>query len=192
MSFVLESAVMGAPEGATMFDETHRKLRRLILSQDDVRQASEIARYILEHDLWDETKWSDSRIIGRGLQNAMVVSYIRPFSGNSDTRHTLTRPNIGIDKLLTESEWQSHQEIKRMRDTVFAHTDAELRDLSLVIHQVGENATAKAISHNPYVMKSKQAIESFLSLFDRVLCLLSEKTIKLQRELEVGSKHPAP
>ena len=79
-----------------------------------------------------------------------------------------------------------------MRDTVFAHTDAEQRDLSLAIHLVGESASAQAISHNPYVMKSKQTIESFLSLFDRVLCFLVEETIKLQRELKVGSKHPAP
>lgn len=79
-----------------MSDETLSKLRRLILSQDDLRQASEIARYILKHDLWDESKWSDSRIIGRGLQTAMVVSYIRPFSGNSDTAHTWARPNIGV------------------------------------------------------------------------------------------------
>lgn len=175
-----------------MSDKMLPKLRRLILSQEDVQQAIDIAQYILEHSLWDEAKWSDARLIGRGLQTAMVVSYIRPFSGNFDAEHTFSRPRIDIDKLLTEPEWRLHQEIKEMRDTVFAHTDAEQRNLSLSIYKFGEYSTANAISRNPYVMKSKQVTEDFLSLFKRVQCLFLEETIRLQSDLEAGSKYPAP
>ena len=105
---------------------------RLLISYNDFRRASQIARYILKHRL--QAKVDRLRgerryrvmLLWQALNCAMVVAYCRPFSGN-DRRTARRIPDLPRRFLatLTSEEREIPELALRDRNTLLAHSDSE-------------------------------------------------------------------
>lgn len=166
------------------FTEAEKRYRRLILSDEDVGQALEWAHYILEHQLWDEPSKSEARLLGRGLQTAMIVAYTRPFSGNREHDHTLERPRLELETRLDKSQFQWHRHLCKLRNQVHAHSDAEVHDLTVSTR----NRITVPISRNPYVMMSKDEMDRTLDLLKCVQHLIILDIFEAQSTFEDGDQ----
>jgi len=106
---------------------------RLLISYNDFRRASQIARYILKHRL--QAKVDRLRgerryrvmLLWQALNCAMVVAYCRPFSGN-DRRTARRIPDLPRRFLatLTSEEREIPELALRDRNTLLAHSDSEV------------------------------------------------------------------
>ena len=177
------AAERGVIHGEAMLTEREKKqFRRLILTSIDLEQASSWGHYILENNLWDETK-SSNKDLARGLQTAMIVAYIRPFSGNNKTEDTLHKPMLPLKNILTDEQWNLHKCIHKKRNTVFAHSDSDVRDLEISVSDINGQKFALPISHNPYVMRNQSELRDFLDLVETVRGVVSDRIIELQEKL---------
>lgn len=172
---------------AMLTDREKKQFRRLVLTSIDLEQASSWGRYILENNLWDESVRSN-KDLARGLQTAMIVAYIRPFSGNNKTKDTLHRPMLPLKSVLTDKQWNLHKCIHNKRNTVFAHSDSEVRDLDISVSDINGQKSALPISNNPYVMRNEGEIRDFLNLVETVSGVVSDRIIELQEKLSSNDK----
>jgi hypothetical protein len=116
-------------------NEWEAKLRlfeRLLISYNDFKQAWEIADYIARHKLHDKVeRLSGSRrrriqLLWQALNCSMVVSYCRPFCGN--TRRSARRvPDLPgrFVKALNPNERELHAVAMEDRNKLLAHSDPD-------------------------------------------------------------------
>lgn len=169
-----------------MTTKEKKRVRRLILSEMDMNQSLSWAKYILKNQLFDERVNSDSKVVGLGLQTAMIVAYIRPFSGNKPTIDTEQRPGLPLKEKLPPDLWDLHERLLERRNQVFAHTDAAARDLEVIVKDLGGEATVLPISNNPFVMSSKGELLNFIALVEQVKQLIGETVREVQKSFPVG------
>ena len=111
-------------------------LLRLLISYNDLQQASWIASYILDHRFQEKVdrmrgrRQYRIRLLWQALNSAMVVSYCRPFSGN-DRRLAKPVPDLPKRFLrpLSREERELHRVAMSDRNTMLAHSDSDAWDL---------------------------------------------------------------
>lgn len=172
---------------AMLTDREKKQFRRLVLTSIDLEQASSWGHYILENNLWDESV-SSNKDLARGVQTAMIVAYIRPFSGNNKTEDTLHRPMLPLKSVLTDEQWKLHKCIHNRRNTVFAHSDSDVRDLEISVSNINGQKFVLPISNNPYVMRNEGELRDFLDLVETVSGAVSDRIIELQEKLSSNDK----
>jgi len=65
-----------------------RQLCRLLISYNDFKHASDLVHFFTDGDYvvdrveWDSGNYYERKTIGEALNEALLVSYARPFSGN--------------------------------------------------------------------------------------------------------------
>lgn len=168
-------------------DKDKKKYRRLILTSIDLEQASSWGNCILENNLCDESI-SSNKDMARGLQTAMIVAYVRPFSGNNKTEDTLQRPMLSLKSILSDEQWNLHNCICNKRNTVFAHSDSDVRDLEVSVININGQMSILPISHNPYVMQNESELRDFLNLVKKVHEVVSDKIVELQEKLSSNDR----
>ncbi|UXZ55810.1 hypothetical protein LOS15_07270 [Halomonas sp. 7T] len=170
----------------TKLIQEQKRLRRLVLSEYDIIEAKDICHYILKNGLWNEDGTHEKRLLGRSLQSAMVMAYCRPFSGNSKTEHTLPHPNVDIDKKLSVEQHGLHLDLKRLRHKVFAHTDAEVRDLEVDVASLEGRPSIVTMSIVHEAMFSQKEYILIKSLFDVVEDLFATELKRIESTLTPG------
>jgi len=94
---------------------------RIILSSNDIKQALSFVEKLREEPT--------DKVIRQALETAAVVSYARPFSGNFGTEQVAERPLLFNENDIPEHLFNLHEEIKRLRNTAYAHTCANSNEL---------------------------------------------------------------
>lgn len=164
----------------------NKQYKRLVLTAIDLEQASSWGKYIVENDLFDESE-NSNKVLVRALQTAMIVAYIRPFSGNKETGDTISRPMLLLNSELTSSQLNLHNRMQTKRNTVFAHSDSDVRDLTISVSEINGQSVVSPISNNPYVLSKNELLE-FVELIETVRGLVTKKMIELKAKMKPNSK----
>jgi hypothetical protein len=168
-----------------MQENIKKNLRRLILSSIDMEQAIEFSKYLLQNGPWSVTN-KDARTLSRALQTAMIVAYVRPFSGNHGKSHTQGSLNLDLANRFNQEERTLHQRMIDLRHKVFAHTDSEVRDLRVSVEDFLGEPMALPTSHNPFVLMETHEIQAFNNLATKLQALITEEITSLQITLIPG------
>lgn len=149
------------------------RIKRLILSEDDICDALRACKYIVKHRLYNDTVDIKEKGLGRHLQCSMMIAYSRPFSENSRNPTIPQRPKLPLKDKLPQDLLEIHRYIHIMRNKVFAHTDAEVSDVQFEIvssYEGGYSCNAISIGNKHmfelcFYLKCKE-------LFDKVLLII--------------------
>jgi hypothetical protein len=104
------------------FEHAQRVLPRIYLDRLDLIEARNFAAYILK-EVWPNKKGHLTHV---ALNTALIISYWRPFAWKKDIER---KRELSIEKhvaevLIEPKEIALHEQIKRMRNESFAHSDA--------------------------------------------------------------------
>lgn len=109
-----------------MQDHLRKQYRRYELAWYDLYHADNIARQIVEQELYDDArvKRSTKRL---ALHTALVVTYARPFT---EAEGFVGLPS-GVLDALDSDEQELHQALIDLRNKVYAHTDSEFFSIKM-------------------------------------------------------------
>ena len=130
-------------------DEERRLFKRIVQSEDDLDHAAECAEQILQRDLHSATARED-RCLLRCLNTALIVSYVRPFSGNRaspDVRKALPAEYLDV---LSDEQRQLHDQLIELRNRDHAHSDPKGRSVSVGVQKVGDGVLAIPLSRDAF------------------------------------------
>jgi hypothetical protein len=116
---------------------SNQKFNRYSIALNDFQKASSYALKAGSYGM--ETLEYDALVF------AAVVSFYRPFSQNERTMPAGAATKLKIEDFppLSEEELVFHDQIKTLRNKVFAHAEFDL-------HPTGINEITKVISSNPF------------------------------------------
>lgn len=100
--------------------QIYKQVHRIRISIKDLDECIEYTK---------EMTHASSTIARRALLTAAIVSYVRPFSGNSNHEMAASQPKFSVSKSLTASERELHERICKIRDTSIAHSDFEMNQV---------------------------------------------------------------
>jgi len=135
-----------------MHESVKRKLlkdqRALLLGASDITQAIAAARALqVEND----------GTLARALETAMVISFMRPFTG------TVRLPD-GYSAPPGAAEAQLFDEMKALRDKVYAHTDRDTGRQAGPISVHVEGETVNLTWHEAWVPLSRDRLDFFIEV----------------------------
>lgn len=160
--------------------EIHGKLRqfhRILMSYIDFKEAAAISSSILDDDLHADP--SENRVLLRALNQAMIVSYCRPFSGNDGRNGIPDLPGRFL-RDLTAAEKAIHDVVVGDRNAALAHSDSAAWNLRPVVLKVRGKLFLAPVHDDVHAPLTKEATIEF-----RDLCLkLLESTFQARMRLE--------
>jgi len=113
-----------------------------------------------------------------------VISYGRPFSKNRGIHNTPHRLNT---EYVPDKYSQLHDEILRLRDTLFAHSDILEKNPKLAL--LGDTRPILAISHNgSYLSEIKESLENMSVLIACVQENIRKRQLVLEKNI-TGKTH---
>lgn len=114
-----------------------RQLRRLLISYNDFKHASDIAHYftecnyVVDRTEWDGDDYYEKKTKGEALNEALLVSYGRPFSGNDKTVENKIPDLPGrYLRLLDKKGKAVHQLALSRRNKIVAHSDSDAWEMA--------------------------------------------------------------
>jgi hypothetical protein len=120
-----------------------RLFRRILVSYNDFKQATDISSHILEAKLHYDYPKRDQHIL-QALNCAMIVAYARPFSGNRGSKTMLPAlPERFLDGFTSE-ERELHGAVMGDRNQLLAHSDHSAWHLRLSV--------MRSSAHNPMLV----------------------------------------
>src|SRR5882672_11085483 len=100
-----------------------RLLRRVLVSYNDFKQAAHISSHILTAKLHQDYPEKDRHIL-QALNCAMIIAYVRPFSGNRGSETMLPElPKRFLDG-FSPVERALHKVVMKDRNELLAHSDS--------------------------------------------------------------------
>ncbi len=140
---------------------------RLAITWRDLCEAMEFAREYLNRKLYLERS-----IEARAFALAVVVSYIRPFSGNRDLRGGRDPEDLSfLVEALDESGLRIHNELDVARRQVFAHSDAKRHPISTV----RPGGDSYQVMEDPRVLPSHEVVTQLCENIRRMKAVLSPR-----------------
>lgn len=103
------------------------------------------------------------------------------------TRSAISRPMLPLNSELTSSQLNLHNRMQTKRNTVFAHSDSDVRDLTISVSEINGQSVVSPISNNPYVLSKNELLE-FVELIETVRGLVTKKMIELKAKMKPNSK----
>tara|TARA_R110002050_G_scaffold60823_2_gene134772 strand:+ start:624 stop:1220 length:597 start_codon:yes stop_codon:yes gene_type:complete len=104
---------------------------RLLISFNDFKEASDIARIIFDKNNLDLEINTEKRKIDiltkEALSSALIVAYSRPFSGND--KNSIPDLNKNVIKILNTNEKELHNSLIKLRNKAIAHSDSDIIDI---------------------------------------------------------------
>mgnify|MGYP000414201960 CR=1 FL=1 len=132
---------------------------RLVVFQDDLRQAAFYAGHLLKKnwhfDPWDsKIRWT-TYMQQAAFTTALVTAYGRPFAGANGF------PTMSM-KLAPYDSHQLvlHHKLRNLRNNVYAHSDVALHR----VRPVAINGRAMAVVHQPSLRLTKAEVETVLEM----------------------------
>ncbi|MBM9615293.1 hypothetical protein JWJ90_13495 [Desulfobulbus rhabdoformis] len=156
-----------------------RLYQRLIVWRQDFRDANYFANFLLRKgwhfDPWDKKiRWT-TYMQQAAYTTALITSYCRPFiatrSGAILPRNL--RPYDAVEREL-------HNKMRSLRNTVYAHSDVELRE----VREFSVNGYATAIERVPSLKLTRGETELTLSMIEKTSKAIDSKLQDLIKRVE--------
>lgn len=163
------------------------RLKRLLLSSIDLRQATDFGGRILE--LLSGGAHEDDAILV-ALSMAAVVSYCRPFTKSRGTDDIASGHVRELLNSLSTTESDDHDAIEEMRSSVYAHSDARVRSLNAFVSDVVAGGkklrTVNPSWREPVVTLRPPDVEKLLALADKLKQAADAEARRLAEQFEDG------
>ncbi len=78
-------------------------------------------------------------IVNHALQEAIIISYVRPFSGYNKNYHQITDLKKEFKKQFIKDEIKIHDRVCKMRNSIIAHSDSKSYGVQINIFELDEN-----------------------------------------------------
>lgn len=169
-------------------EEARRRLRRVLLSWWDFYNADQFAA-LLEKSLEEERQAPPQEVNETALTIAAVVSYARPFSGNYDTPHTTGNfRKEHLQTALDESDLELHNRLMDLRNRDFAHSDAEVKDLSIAFRESPDGKTSIPVSRNAMQPLSKRDTRHLREVLSKLMRKADRERSHLEEHFDIGDE----
>ncbi len=112
-----------------MTDEKY--LKRITMSLNDIQIC---LKYL------DKVSKCNDDVIIRALSEAIIISYVRPFSKYNKNYHEITDLKQEFKKKFTQNEINIHNRIYNLRNSIIAHSDSKSYGVSFTISDFNENS----------------------------------------------------
>jgi hypothetical protein len=119
------------PKGPDPKEKIKALYKRLVITSFDFGEARQFLA-VLRKTIADE-KTEDPAILRKAIETALVIAYIRPFSGNQSASDVASSPPNRILKSYSREERALHDRLLGLRNTEFAHADAEAAQVKVHI-----------------------------------------------------------
>jgi hypothetical protein len=103
-------------------DEQVRLFRRILVSYNDFKQATDISSHILTANFHRDYPERDRHVL-QAFNCAMIIAYARPFSGNRGSKSMLAALPERFLSGFTSDERTLHHVVLKDRNEVLAHSD---------------------------------------------------------------------
>lgn len=152
-----------------MRDKLDKQFNRVYISHKDLEKCLAYfssAEKALSIEDWDSAG---------GLIAAGIIAYARPFSGNEPHDRAVPMPPFSIS-LLDEPERDLHKRIIELRNTVIAHSDAEMNPA----HTIEYRETGFLVSSRLYdPLRETTNLNQFITLAKKVYKIFEDKMFQL-------------
>lgn len=156
--------------------------KRLLLTSDDLDHARAFADILLSENY-------DSRELRRSLQTSLVVAYWRPFTNNDGSRDAaVTLPTKKFCSSFSDNNWKTHEHIKKLRNTVMAHSDSSVYGISVTIREMVDEKIAWSIKWNPWAPMDKSTLNGISDNINKVRAKVCEEMLRIQALLPAGER----
>ena len=164
----------------TSITQAERRLyQRLTVWRHDLSEAAYFAGFLLKKgwhfDPWDKKIRWPTYMQQAAFTTALVAAYCRPF--------VETRNGAVLSMKLapyTDGEHELHEKLKSLRNTVYAHSDIELRQ----VRPVSFNGRATAIERLPSLKLTRGETERTLAMIAKTSKAIGEKIQDLIARVE--------
>ena len=163
-------------------DEEKRLLKRIIISQWDLRQAADCLSEVLNRNLHDSPS---EKTLLKCLNTAFVVSYARPWTKNHgwDVRARLPKRYLSV---LSKNQRDLHQEIITSRNRDQAHSDESGSCLMVHTMKMCDNIVANPYGNNPLTPWPRKSMEEVSEIIHALDLKLVEEQCRIQETLTSG------
>jgi len=103
-------------------------LKRITLSLTDIQICLEYLEKILIFE--------ENDIIYRALSEAIIISYVRPFSGYNKKHHPITDLKKEFKKEFDKNETKIHDRVCHLRNEIIAHSDSKSYGVTLHVTEL--------------------------------------------------------
>ena len=166
--------------------QTLRRIKRFAISRDDLEKARDFALEVMDRDVRYGGKDETLRV---ALDTAVRVAYARPFTKNNpglreDVGRCLSSSVLNV---LSDREREFHDAVVASRNTTYAHSDAEIRDLNLTINK--REGAVSSMSHDqrhPFRPMPDDQLRTLIHICDKLRAHLQQLEFKLANELDEG------
>lgn len=166
----------------TQLSEDKRLYRRLILSWWDFYRADEFAE-LLEESWKQETE----KMQQVALSISAVVSYGRPFSGNYDRSHTVADfPDDLRKEALNDRDQELHDHLMDTRHQEFAHTDAEVQELTIEMKEYKGETVAIPVSRDTMVPLGPDVTGHLREVIQKLIAVTNREKARLEKGFDAG------
>ncbi|MCK5804720.1 MAG: hypothetical protein KAI66_17915 [Lentisphaeria bacterium] len=157
------------------------QFKRLVISHFDLSDAGGYADLIINRNLHG-ARGKEDRLLLRGLNLALIVSYWRPFSGNRESSDTKGRLK-GYKEVLTEAEGRLHRRIGNLRNQDHAHSDPLAHSVKVAVLDLNGEALAMPIGRNTSVPIGRENTLQLRAMIEKLLDWISNELLKIQKRL---------
>lgn len=164
--------------------DTVRRYRRLRMTWDDMMEAIHCTDAAIKRfgtaDLSDHTE----QTILKSLWISAAVRYLAPFTKNRG-QASPTVPLELLQGLYTPAEQQLHEHMKHLRDKAYAHSDADVRALTIEFQGKGrvEVSGSVYLYGPPQLAQCQTLLEMLVKFRDRVAAEMSRMRHLVNRDV---------
>jgi len=158
----------------------HSLYELLYAAQEDLRQAAFFAAHLLKKgwhfEPW-QRRWS-TYMQQSAYTTALVIAYARPFT---ESRGWPKFPKKLIR--LDQNQKKLHIDILKLRNSIYAHSDAEVRN----IRPYKINGQPSAIERLPSMRLSKEDTELLLKMIAQTTKMIQKRLVELIEVIPNGT-----
>lgn len=160
-----------------MTDEQYFK--RITMSLIDIRQCLEYLEKILI---------CEDDIIHRALEEAIIISYIRPFSRYNKKFHEIIDLKKEFKKRFNKEEIIIHNRVYKIRNSLVAHSDNKSYGVSFSISELYENSKMVVpIMRRITFLLNNEDIKILKNCCLKIEIYLFEEQIRIKNLLPIGN-----
>ena len=158
-----------------------KKIKRLIITQQDVFAAGSFAHQLLKHKYYDpnyfenieEFSNSDGYYNMEALTIALIVSYSRPFMENKGWETAIPSLPKKCLQFYDKSEKDLHYQILERRNKAVGHSDADLYSTHLTKSE-DSKYVFPAIMCTPVIFYTETELRKIQAMVDKIIKYLED------------------
>lgn len=136
----------------------------------------------------DKISECEDDILYRALSEAIIISYVRPFSGYNKKYHEVTDLKKEFKKQFEKDEIKIHDRVCKLRNSVIAHSDAKSYGVSFRIFELEEDSKIVLSQQRRITtLLSQNDIEILKSCCLKVEEYLFNEQVKIKNLLSIGN-----